>query len=90
MMLRKSVFQASLTAFALLSFSLPAFQPAAALTKDGHNVPKGVEIASDRGRVDPNQEFNLTVVLKLHNEAEFDTVVEDLYDDSVGTEPFRS
>ena len=80
MMLRKSVFQASLTAFALLSFSLPAFQPAAAVTKDGHNVPKGVEIASDRGRVDPNQEFNLTVVLKLHNEAEFDKVVEDLYD----------
>ena len=67
------------TAIALLSLSLPAFQPALALTKDEHNVPKGIELAADRGRVDPIQELNLTVVLKMHNEAAFDKVLEDLY-----------
>ncbi|HEX3472500.1 MAG TPA: S53 family peptidase, partial [Silvibacterium sp.] len=79
-MLRKNVFQGSLTALALLSLSLLASRSAIALTQTEHNVPKGVEIASDRGRVDPNQELNLTVVLKLHNEAAFNKVVEDLYD----------
>jgi subtilase family serine protease len=78
MKLHKSAAITSGSALALLSLSLLAPRPAIALSD--HNVPKGVEISSDRGRVDPNQEFNLTVILKLHNEAAFDKVVEDLYD----------
>ena len=77
MKLRESAVITSGTALALLSLSLLASRPAIALTE--RNVPKGVAISADRGRVDPNQEFNLTVVLKLHNEAEFNKVVEDLY-----------
>lgn len=44
-----------------------------------HNVPKAIQVAADQGRVNPASELNLTVVLKLHNQAEFDQVVEDLY-----------
>lgn len=80
MMLRKSAALTYGTALTLLSLSLLAARPAIALSKAGHNVPKGIEISSDLGRVDPNQELNLTVILKLHNEAEFDKVVQDLYD----------
>ena len=45
-----------------------------------HNVPIGLALASDHGRVDPASEVNLTVVLKLHQRAEFDKAVEELYD----------
>jgi subtilase family serine protease len=45
-----------------------------------HNVPGGVAIASDQGRVDPGKEMNLTVVLKMHDRAGLDKVVEQLYD----------
>ncbi|MFC5864098.1 protease pro-enzyme activation domain-containing protein [Acidicapsa dinghuensis] len=45
-----------------------------------HNVPKAVELATDRGRVNPTNEINLTVVLKLHNQAAYDKAVEALYD----------
>jgi subtilase family serine protease len=75
MKLRKMPFRASVAAMALLSltalsaFSLPT-----------HNVPNGVAIATDRGRVDPGKEMNLSIVLKMHNRTEFDRVVEDLYD----------
>jgi subtilase family serine protease len=44
-----------------------------------HNVPSGTALASDLGRVDPNKEMNLTVVLALHNRAAFDKAVADLY-----------
>jgi len=54
---------------ALPAFSLPT-----------HNVPSGLALASDQGRVSPGNEFNLTGVLKLHNRAEFDKRVEELYD----------
>ncbi len=43
------------------------------------NVSKAVGLASDLGRVEPSKEVNLTVVLQLHNEAEYDKEVEALY-----------
>lgn len=60
---------ALLVASAFPAFSLPT-----------HNVATGLAQAVDQGRVDPGKEMNLTVVLKLHNRAEFDRAVEDLYD----------
>jgi subtilase family serine protease len=45
-----------------------------------HNVPLGVAYAADQGRVDAIQPVNLTVVLKLHNRAAFDKLVEELYE----------
>jgi subtilase family serine protease len=69
-----------LAALALLAVSsVPAFSLPA------HNVPNGVGIAVDQGRVDAGAEMNLTVVLKMHNRAEFDKVVENLYDPASAT-----
>jgi hypothetical protein len=66
---------ASFAALSLLAtFASPAF------SLPTHNVSTGLAMASDQGRVDPNKEMNLTVVLKLHNRAAFDKAVEDLYD----------
>jgi subtilase family serine protease len=62
-----------LTMFALLT-------PRTYAEKLNSNVPKAVGLATDLGRVDPTKEINLTVVLKLHNEAEYDKEVEALYD----------
>jgi subtilase family serine protease len=67
--------RASVAALALLSFS--SISAAALPTR---NVPAGVGVAADQGRVDPGKEMNLTVVLKMHNRAEFDKAVENLYD----------
>jgi len=54
----------SVAALALLAIAaLPAF------SLPTHNVPTGLALASDQGRVSPGNEFNLTVVLKLHNRA---------------------
>jgi len=83
MISRKSQLRAFLAAFALSALSLSASQRAIALPE--HNVPGGVAIASDQGRVDASRELNLTVLLKLHNAAEFDKVVEDLYDPASST-----
>jgi hypothetical protein len=66
---------ASFAAMALLALStLPAFALPA------HNVPTGLALATDQGRVNANTELNLTVVLTLHNRVEFDKAVEKLYD----------
>lgn len=46
----------------------------------GHNVSRAVALATDHGRVSSAKEINLTVVLKLHNQAEYDKAVEALYD----------
>ena len=75
--------RASLTALALLSLTAAAFRPAVALP--ANNVPKGLAIATDRGRVEAGQEINLTLVLKLQNRAEFDRAVENLYDPASST-----
>jgi subtilase family serine protease len=62
---------ATLMLGSLMSLALPA-----------HNVPRAVEFATDLGRLSPDAELNLTVVLKLHNQAEYDQLVESLYDPS--------
>jgi len=68
--------------------ALPALSLALALlsasgiaqTLPAHNVPKVVELAADHGRVSSSKEINLTVILKLHNQADYDKAVEALYD----------
>ena len=75
---RKFPVATSLTTLALAALVLLPSQPAKALPL--RNVPKAVELAKDLGRVNPNKELNLTVVLQPHNEAEFDQAVEALYD----------
>jgi subtilase family serine protease len=45
-------------------------------------VPHSVERSVDRGAVPADQEANITVHLKLHNEAAFHQAVQDLYDPS--------
>jgi len=59
---------------------LAAALPLAALGLPQHNVPRGVSAGHYEGRVDGAKEMNLTVVLKLHNRAEYDQAYEDLYD----------
>jgi subtilase family serine protease len=78
MTLRKMITSTSWAALALLSLSPLSSQPAFALQE--HNVAKAVSLANDLGPVDPNQIQTLTIVLKTHNEAEFDKAIEDLYD----------
>jgi subtilase family serine protease len=60
---------------ALIAF---AAMPVAAMPV--HNVPNAVAIAHYEGRVDPVKEMNLTIVLKLHNQADYDKAYDDLYD----------
>jgi subtilase family serine protease len=45
-----------------------------------HNVPAAVQAATDLGRVNPASELNLSIMLKLHNQDEFDKAVDALYD----------
>jgi subtilase family serine protease len=66
---------ASIAALVLLASSAPL-----AFSLSSHNVATGLAMANDQGRVEPGKEMNLTVVLKLHNRAEFDKAVESLYD----------
>jgi subtilase family serine protease len=75
-------FRTYLAAFALL---ILAFSQHRAAALPAHNVPSGVAIAADKGRVDPGTEMNLTIVLKMHNRDEFDRVVENLYDPASAT-----
>jgi subtilase family serine protease len=70
----------SIAALALFTFS-PL--PSNALPR--HNVPDGVALAHYEGRVDPGTAMNLTVMLKMHNRAELDRAVEDLYDPASST-----
>jgi subtilase family serine protease len=53
-----------------------------ALALNTQSVPASVSRSQDLGRVNSTTEFNLTVVLKLHNEDEFDQKVADLYNPS--------
>jgi subtilase family serine protease len=65
-------------ALPVFSLSPPAFQLALAMS--AHNVPTIVQLGADRGPVPADEEQNITVVLKLHNQAAFDQAVENLYD----------
>ena len=67
-------------ALAALAASTMALLPSAALALPARNVPSGVAQATYIGRVDSASEMNLTVVLKLHDQAAYDRAVDDLYD----------
>jgi subtilase family serine protease len=45
-----------------------------------HNVPPGIQQASDQGPANPDEEVNLTLHLKMADRAAFDAAVEQLYD----------
>ena len=79
-MLRRLHIGAPIATLAVLAIStLPAF------SLPTHNVPTGLAQAHDNGRVSSTNEQNLTVVLKLHNRAEFDRAVEALLDPASAT-----
>jgi subtilase family serine protease len=65
---------------AVAALALFALSPFTAFALPAHNVPEGLALAADQGRVDPGQEVNLTLVLALHDRAGFDRAVEALYD----------
>jgi subtilase family serine protease len=67
----------SQAALAILAVSAAGVLPANALS--AHNVAPGLQRAVDKGRVAPNTDQKLTVVLKLHNRPAFDAAVEGLY-----------
>jgi len=75
---RKLTARSSWPALALLALA-PFGAPAAnALTE--HNVPRGVQLSEDLGRVPADKEQKLTITLKLHDQAGFDQAVKNLYD----------
>jgi subtilase family serine protease len=65
---------------ACVLLSLSSFASQSAVAQMAHNVPKGVSIAEDWGRVDADKQMNLTVMLNLHNEADLDKAIDGLYD----------
>lgn len=65
---------------ALATVALIALSPFSATALSKQNVPAGLAFTHSEGRVDPGKEMNLTIVLKMHNQGEFDKLVEDLYD----------
>jgi len=78
MNLQRKTAKASTAALAVLSaFGLCSGQAEAATNAA---VAKGLQFATDQGRVASNKEQVLTVMLKLHNQAAFDKAVEELYD----------
>jgi subtilase family serine protease len=77
------VAKVSLASLLLLSLSWLSSQPALALPE--HNVPVVLQAAADLGRVSPANEVNLSVILKLHNQAEYDKAVDALFDPSSPT-----
>ena len=44
---------------------------------------KGLELASDQGPGNQNQEQKITILLKIHNKASYDQAVQDMYDPRV-------
>jgi subtilase family serine protease len=60
-------------AISLLNLQFAQSQP-------NRNVSPVVALGNDLGRVEPNKEINLTVVLQLHNPQGYDAAVEALYD----------
>jgi subtilase family serine protease len=61
-------------------FTALLIAPAAFAQRAANNVPDGLRQANDLGLVDFAKEINITVHLKLQNEAAFDKVVDALYD----------
>jgi len=73
---KRSSAKASLATLAVLSCTLGTLQVQA---QSEPTVAKGLQFATDQGRVPSEQDQTLTVVLKVHNEAGFDKAVEELY-----------
>jgi subtilase family serine protease len=69
----------SLLAIAVLTTSVATGQ------RITNNVSEGIHRASDLGRIDPTTEINITVQMKLRDEAAFNKVVDALYDPSSPT-----
>ena len=69
----------SLLAIAVLTNSVATGQ------RITNNVSEGIHRASDLGRIDPTTEINITVQMKLRDEAAFNKVVDALYDPSSPT-----
>jgi subtilase family serine protease len=65
--------------FLRAAFVTFALLPLTAFALPTHNVPKVTVLGKDKGRVDPSSEASLTLILKLHNEAEYHHAVEELY-----------
>jgi subtilase family serine protease len=63
-----------------LAAALLALSPLAGFSLPAHNVPNGVALAHYESRVDPAKEMNLTITLKMHDEAGFDRALEELQD----------
>jgi subtilase family serine protease len=61
-------------------FTALSIAPAAFAQRTANNVLDGIRQANDLGLVDFGKEINITVHLKLQNEAAFDKVVDALYD----------
>src|SRR5271170_2380005 len=77
MNLQRKTAKASTAALAVLStFGLCSGRAEAATNAA---VAKGLQFATDQGRVASNKEQVLTVMLKLHNQEAFDNAVEELY-----------
>ena len=54
--------------------------PPATAQQVANNVPASIHQASDLGQIDSTKQINITVQLKLQNQAAFDKAVEALYD----------
>jgi subtilase family serine protease len=75
MMLTKTLtYAASLIVVAILT------TPASFAQRVANNVPDGISQARDLGRIDSARPINITVQLRLQNQAAFDAAVEALYD----------
>jgi subtilase family serine protease len=65
---------------ALAWIAISLLNPEFASSQSTPNVSGVVALGTDLGRVKPGKEINLTVVLQLHNQDDYDKAVEALYD----------
>jgi subtilase family serine protease len=71
----KVMIHAAFSIFCLAILTLPAFAQ-----RIVNNVPPGIRQASDLGLMDPMKEINITVQLRIPDDAGFKRMVNDLYD----------
>jgi subtilase family serine protease len=72
------ILRAFLTVVAVLT--LVTITPYRASGQASGHVARGLALATDHGRVAPEQEQSITVFLTLHDQAGFDQAVADMYD----------
>ena len=75
---KRVILRAFLTVVAVLT--LVTITPYRASGQASGHVARGLALATDHGRVAPEQEQSITVFLKLHDQAGFDQAVADMYD----------